>query len=267
MQSAREKGVFMFFLKFLRDKVSDPVTLSFIEHMLPRMMEEYADKSAKGGDHSKSELDEKTRSLFEAKDDQSMVSHLLNGIFPTMHLIEILESEELVSQPFSAIERRVYILSYLMHDVDKILQHNKERRGKIKVATLTRGDIEQTKGLINEELLKCGADQFLPDFVDYLEDITYLVVNTQRQWGTHLHTYGWNFRLQEDRIVELRSLCTYSDIIAYLVPAPSAVLLDDDARKLTAILAELSDDELVFSYHQLREVRGLLTSVINTGVI
>ena len=55
--------------------------------------------------------------------------------------------------------------------------------------------------------------------------------------------------------------------IAYFVPSPSAILLANEAKKLTTILAELSKDELVFCYHQLREARGLLTNVVNTGLI
>src|SRR2546430_4120043 len=109
----------MFFVQFLRDQISpdDRVMLDFVEHMVPKLFELYADTSAKGGDHSKNlTVDEVTRKKFEAKDDQSMVSHLLNGIFPTMRLLTILEEEE-PSQPLPELDRRIYILSYLMHDV------------------------------------------------------------------------------------------------------------------------------------------------------
>ena len=69
--------------------------------------------------------------------------------------------------------------------------------------------------------MQCG-DVF-PRFAAYLEDITYLVVNTQQKWGTNLHTYLWRFQLPERRLLLLRRLCTYSDHIAYLVPSPSAI--------------------------------------------
>ena len=70
--------------------------------------------------------------------------------------------------------------------------------------------------------MQCAA--FFPDFAAYLEDIAYLVVNTQQKWGTHLNTYGWRFQLKERRLLELRRLCTFSDQIAYLIPSPSAIL-------------------------------------------
>lgn len=246
------------FTHFLAKHAADEVTRSFIECMVPAMMEQYATKSAKGGEHSGSErLDEETKRKFEAKDDQSMVSHLLNGIFPTMRLMNLLEAEDAPQAPFEDEERRVYILSYLMHDVDKIL----EMHG---VPTVNREAIEWAKGIIAGELHKCNAAEFFPDFEAYLEDITYLVVNTQQRWGTHLQTYGWRFRLPERRVLLLRRLCTYSDHIAYLVPSPSSIMLE---AEMNAILRELSADTLVFSYHQLREVRGLFTNVVNNGLI
>lgn len=254
------KGVDVFYLDFLTKAVdpADQVTRSFIEQMLPGMMEEYVTRSAKGGEHA--ERDEQTRRNFEAKEDQSMVSHQLNGIFPTLRLLNLLEAEQLVSVPFSAVERQVYILSYLMHDVDKIVNIHG-------VATKTRADIEQAKDMIAQELRTCNVEAFFPDFATYLEDITFLVVNTQQKWGTHLNTFLWNLQLPEDRLALLRRLCTYSDQIAYLIQSPSAILLEGEARTLTTILAEMSNDHLVFSYHQLREVRGLFTNVVNNGLI
>lgn len=253
----------MFYLDFLTKAVdpADRVTRSFIEQMMPGLMSNYSIRSAKGGDHSKnSRLDEATKRKFEEKDDQSMLSHQLNGIFPTLRLMNLLEAEDLVAVPFSEVERRVYILSYLMHDVDKIV----ESHG---VETRTREDIEQAKAIIAQQLGACNVEGFFPDFEDYLEDIAYLVVNTQQKWGTHLHTYLWRLRLPERRVLELQRLCTYSDHIAYLIPSPSAILTDGGDEGLTTILKELSDDTLVFTYHQLREVRGLFSNVVNNALI
>ena len=253
----------MFFRDFLARAVDadDEVTRAFVETMVPALIVHYGDTSAKGGDHARDDMyDEQTKRKFEEKDDQSMLSHQLNGIFPALRLLNILEKEDLVAVPYSDIERRVYILSYLMHDVNKILNIRD-------LETRTRTAVEEAKTIIAEELEKCGADAFFPGWREYLEDIAYLVVNTQEQWGTHLNTYAWNLRLPERRILELRRLCTYSDCIAYLLPMPSAILPTGDARKLNTILAELSDDELVFTYHQLREVRGLLTNVINDSLV
>src|SRR6266702_1159746 len=253
----------MFYLDFLLRAVdtADTVTHSFVTILVPELMKRYSDTSAKGGDHSRSsEYDERTQRIFQEKDDQSMLTHQLNGIFPAMRLMNILEAERLGPVPFSDIERRVYILAYLMHDVNKIL--------KIRdLETQTREAIEQAKAMIAGELQQCNAEAFLSDWETYLEDIAYLVVNTQEQWGTHLNTYGWYPRLPEHRLLELRRLCMYSDCIAYLVPAPSAILSEADSRKINTILGEMSRHQLVFTYHQLREVRGLLTNVVNDALV
>lgn len=253
----------MFYLEFLKQAVdpADGVTRSFIEHMVPAMMEQYAVKSAKGGDHSSdARLDEATKRKFEAKPDQSMLSHQLNGIFPSVRLLNLLEAEGLGAVPFTEVERKVYMLAYLMHDVDKIVHI----RG---VETYDRDAIERAKDLVAEQLRLCKVEAFFPDFAAYLEDITYLVVNTQQKWGTNLHTFNWRLQLKERRLLLLRRLCTYSDHIAYLVTSPAAILGDAEMRTLTTILSELSGDELVFTYHQLREVRGLFTNVVNNGMV
>lgn len=250
----------MFYLEFLKQAVdaADEVTRSFIEYMIPALMAQYAVKSAKGGEHSRdTEYDEETRRKFVQKHDQSMVSHLLNGIFPSMRLLNLLEAEGLGPIPFTEVERRVYVLAYLMHDVDKIAHVHG-------VETYDRVAIERAKDLVAEHLRLCNVEAFFPDFTAYLEDITYLVVNTQRMWGTHLNTYLWHLQLKERRLLLLRHLCTYSDHIAYLVTSPAEIHADD---QLNTILAALSNDELVFTYHQLREVRGLLTNVINNGLV
>src|SRR6266487_3772413 len=257
-----DKGGVVFFLQFLQDQLetTDDVSRAFIEHMLPAMMEHYAVCSAKGGDHTQhARLDEETKRKFAEKADQSMMSHQLNGIFPVMRLLNILESEHLGRVPFTEVERQVYILSYLMHDVDKIADVRD-------VPTKSRTDIERTKDLIAEELRKCNVAAFFPDYAAYLEDIAFLVVNTQEKHGTHLNTFLWQLQLPERRISLLRSLCTYSDRIAYLIASPAGILTDESQR-LTSILSELSDNQLVFSYRQLREVRGLLTNVINNGLV
>ena len=253
----------MFYLDFLTQALEpgDTVTRSFIESMLSPMMEVYAEKSAKGGEHSQNtRLVESTKRKFESKGDQSMVSHLLNGILPTMRLLNWLEQAQVGPTSFTDVERRIYILSYLMHDVDKII----ESHG---IATTSREDIEQAKDTIAAELRKCNVEQFFPDFVAYLEDITYLVVNTQQKYGTHLHTYLWQLQLKERRVLLLRRLCTYSDKMAYLVTSPQAIVMETETETLREILKELSGDELVFTYHQLREIRGLLTNVINNGLV
>jgi len=247
----------VFIVEFLKKSAAsdDQVMHSFIELMVPEMLESYVTMSAKGGTHQGDKtLSEKQIQGFEANADQSMFTHLLNGIFPSLRLMHLLEFEGL--EHFSEVERQVYILSYLMHDVDKI-----QRRT---VETKTRDDIEQSKACIAEELGRCKAEEFFPAVADYIEDITFLVVNTQQRWNTHLNTFLWRFQLPERRIALLRRFCTYSDQIAFLVKSPADIV---HAGDLAPILTDVSKNAFVFRYHQLREVRGLFTNVVNNGII
>src|SRR6266480_5426893 len=103
-----EKEIYVFFLEFLKQSVpaNDLVTREFIELMVPQLLEKYVDCSAKGGTHQDNNaLDEQTKRAFEAHDDQSMFSHLLNGILPSLRLIHVLEDEKI--EQFSVLERRV----------------------------------------------------------------------------------------------------------------------------------------------------------------
>lgn len=247
----------MFFIESLKRSVEadDEVARSFIEVLVPQLFNNYVAMSAKGGDHrGDSSLNEQQQRGFEANADQSMCTHLLNGIFPSLRLMRLLEMEGI--ERFSDVERRVYILSYLMHDIDKI-----ERRT---VETKTREDIEHSKAMIAKVLLECHAEAFLPTVDEYLEDITWLVVNTQQRWGTHLSTYMWHFRLPERSVLSLRRFCTYSDQIAYAVASPAEIM---DAGDLATILTDVSRNRFTFSYHQLREVRGLITNVMNNAIV
>ena len=204
----------MFYLEFLKQAIdpADHVTRSFVEHMIPTMMEQYAVKSAKGGDHSRdTNLDERTRHKFEKKDDQSMVSHQLNGIFPTMRLLNLLEAEGIGPIPFSEVERRVYILSYLMHDVDKIVQIHG-------IETKDREAIEQAKDLVAEQLRLCNVEMFFPNFAAYLEDITYLVVNTQQKWGQICTPFSGVSSCQRD------DYCYYGGSVPILTISPTLSL-------------------------------------------
>jgi len=253
------KGAYVFLLEFLKRAVpaDDQVTRSFIDQMVSALVERYVTLSAKGGEHQEdSWLDEETKRKFEANADQSMLSHQLNGLFPSLRLMYVLELEGL--RTFSDIERRVYILSYLMHDVDKMKQ------GLRRILTRDRAAIDAAKTIITDELEQCRVQQFFPEFAAYMEDITFLVVNTQQVWGTNLTTFLWRFELAEARLSLLRRFCTYSDQIAYAVTSPATIL---EASGLKTILADLGKDELVFSYHQLREVRGLFTGVVNNGMV
>jgi CRISPR type I-D/CYANO-associated protein Csc3/Cas10d len=262
----------VFTIQYMLDKLppGDEVARDFVTAMVQKILEHYTDESAKGGDQrNNTTLEEKGKEKFEGKDDQTMASHLLNGIFPTLRLLSIIEQQQLGTY-YTDTQRRIYILAYLTHDVDKCMMHDAVLQGATEVeqvSTWDRAHIERAKELVHNYLQRLDAHNFFPDYEAYLEEITYLVVNTQRQWHTHVHTYLWQFRLRERMVLPLRELCTYSDVMAYLIKHPSDILLSKETHTLRETIQQQSSYQLEFCYHQLREVRGLLTNVVNTGLI
>jgi CRISPR-associated protein Csc3 len=237
---------------------NDTLMRQFVKQVVPGMMERYTFMSAKGGrfaDRLRTEGIEVER--FDR--DQSMLAHLLNGIFPAITLVRLLAERGV--RNLSEIERKVYLAAYTMHDLDKIL--------KIEWGLDTHDPtaIQDVAAKVSQEFKHIGMDTFFPDYADYLDDIVFLMVNTQHQKGTHLSTYAFQCRLKERQLSVLRQLCTYSDIITYLVRSPEHVIHGEGASRLKKTLDFLSQDTLVLAYHKLNEVRGLLTNALNNSVM
>lgn len=237
--------------------VNDDLMRRFVQQVGPGMMRAYTFISAKGGEFA----DERRAEGVQVEHfdrDQSMLSHLFNGIFPAMSLMRLLCSKG--TRQLSDVERQVYLAAYCLHDLDKIIR----QRG---LDTHDRAAIDAVVLEATRQIENLGMDLFFPDFHDYLDDIVFLAVNTQRAKGTHLNTYLFQPTLKERQLSVLRQLCTYSDLVAYLVRSPSDIIHGRGAKALSETLAFLSQDTLSFTYHNFSEVRGLLTNVLNNSVM
>lgn len=236
----------------------DDLMRRFVRQVIPGMMARYTFMSAKGGRFADLRREEGL-DVERFDRDQTMLAHLLNGIFPAMTLIQLLEKRGI--QHITDIERKVYLAAYCMHDLDKIHQI------AWGLDTHDTAAIQQVGQIMIEEFYQIGFDQFFPEFADYLDDIVFLAVNTQRQKGTNLNSYGFQLKLKERRLSLLRQLCTYSDLLTYLVRSPEHVIYGEGANGLKRALDVLSQDTLALAYHKLNEVRGLLTNVLNNSVM
>lgn len=235
----------------------DELLRRFVHQVVPGMMCKYTFISAKGGRFA-DERQAEGINVEHFERDQSMLGHLLNGIFPTMHLLRLLAERDV--RQLGEVERQVYLAAYCLHDLDKILQ----RWG---LDTHDRAAIDAVAEEVIRQIEALGMDKFFPEFRNYLDDIVFLAVNTQRAKGTHLNTYLFRPTLKEKQLSVLRQLCTYSDVISYTVRSPADVIYGRGAKSLADALAFLSRDTLGFAYHKLNEVRGLLTNVLNNGVL
>lgn len=128
----------------LGTKVHNVITL-FAETMLESVLLRYSLYPAKGT----------TIAHFAHNSDQMMVTHILNGLFPVLTIVA--EAQKRNGRRLSRLteeEIKVYILAYLMHDLDKIIGEQ--------LKTLTaKGTAEACQKLLRE-LEKLNARAFLP---------------------------------------------------------------------------------------------------------
>lgn len=246
---------------------SDAVLRAFVREAAPGLMREYTLLTAKGGRFA----DTQQAAGFDVehyKRDQSMLTHLLNGIFPTMRLLHLLAQRGV--RQLSDVEQQVYLTAYCMHDLDKVLNQQvgaaRITQAKGGFDTHDRVAIDTLAREAARQIELVGLNKFFDNYQTYLDDIVFLAINTQKARGTHLNTYLFRFGLKERQLTMLRQLCAYSDVIAYLVQAPSDIIHGRGASALREGLAFISQDTLKFAYHKMKDVRGLLTNVLNNSV-
>lgn len=233
-----------------------PVVEQFAEHVLPKMLEHFALRPAKGGSEER----------YKALPDQSMFSHVLNGILPALRVLQLAQETPAQGEslkpvdPLKPDEESLVLLAFTLHDVDKLEgwrpedlnSWTEERR-----LNAFRQAVADWAGRLN-------ADAFWPDWSSYLNDIVWLVLNCQEAWGTDLRPGALPGKLPAARRHALRSICTFADVSASAATSPREAATH---RKLRNLLGEISGGRLQWAHHQLAEVRGLLSAVINNGAM
>ncbi len=237
------------------------VLRSFVDTMLEPMIQRYSLFSAKGT----------TVEMYAHNSDQTMLSHLLNGIFPTLNLVRAVQQH--ADRPFRDLREtdlRLYILAYSMHDLDKILGRNGlNTRQSLIIAGVYRD--------VLAELERVNGRAFLPDLDQWVAEITWLAVNTQRSRDINLSDSSF---INDDILSQfegglrqlghiktrLRDLCTFSDLITYTVKSPQDVLVGSAASRFQSLLEALNTD-FGFVYHKLADVRGFLTNLVNNATM
>ena len=230
------------YIALLKGAIPDDCVLQdYVEIVGPRMQKEYTLRSAKGSSIEK----------YTHNDDQSMLTHVLNGIFPTLQIVR--ESEV----DLSDIEKKIYLMAYTLHDLDKL----------VNVQGLSVADTEKKSefyGYLDEWVERLHFDMFCPAYDEYREDIGYLVLNTQVKYGADLNPQNFDRQLPTGRHEFLKDMCRCSDLIAYFMKNPASFLERQDIRDSLTLL---SRGKLVFSYHKVSENRGMLTNVINNALL
>jgi CRISPR-associated protein Csc3 len=245
----------------------DEVMADFAKYVLPNLLQIAIGVTAKGGKYF-DKLDQKKEAEGKAKvrrdnaGDQSLNTHLLNGLFPA-NLIErrLVKLDTTAMRVVGEIERRLVIAGFILHDFEKFPDVPKDCR---------KLPIDKHRQIIDEKVRQLGLDKFInpnePEaYKEYLDDLLCMAYNAQRRWDTN-----WNFSefglnpVMRDRTLRcLSELTCLADSLASIIKHPQ----DAQSYKFKELLSTLSDDKLQFTYHSMAENRGVLTNVVNNALI
>ncbi|MBX3052158.1 MAG: type I-D CRISPR-associated protein Cas10d/Csc3 [Caldilineaceae bacterium] len=180
------------------------------------------------------------------KAGQPLYAHVLDLVFTLERLSSLLKLSE--------IERRVLMLVLSVHDLNKVpeFQH---LGGYNKLATAEN---------VAEELERIGANEFFPEWRDYLRDI----VTLMRAHSDHSHVAGellmrgGEYQLGQERVEELVLLVRALDVI----DLSHSLHERKHKRRFLDHLNEFSATQYEFVHHVVAEQRGILSNVIHNRV-
>lgn len=256
-------------LKLMRSAIQtqhpdDLVMQDFAEYVLPNLLQKAVGVTAKGGKFF-DQLDRQKGRENVRRDnagDQSLNTHLLNGLFPANLVEQRLEKlDTTIQRVVKERERRLVIAAFILHDFEKFPDVASDSRKQA---------IEDHRQIIDEKIQQLGLDQFInPDdpktYREYIDDLLCMAYNAQRRWDTNWNfsEYGLRPTLKDRILRNLSDLTCLADSLASIVKHPH----DAESYKFKELLHTLSDGQLRLTYHSIAENRGVLTNVVNNAVM
>jgi CRISPR-associated protein Csc3 len=259
-------------LKLLREAIQaqnpdDQVMADFAEYVLPNLLRIAIGVTAKGGKFfdaidKQREAEGKTKVRRDNAADQSLNTHLLNGLFPA-NLIErrLQQLDTTVRRVVKERERRLVIAGFILHDFEKFPDVPNDCR-KLPLA--------EHRPIIDTKVRQLGLDKFInpenPEtYQEYIDDLLCMAYNAQSRWDTNWNfsEFGLNPVLRDRTLRQLSGLTLLADSLASIVKHPQ----DAEHAKLKEVLHFLSDGQLKLTYHSIAENRGVLTNVVNNALI
>ncbi|WP_029215466.1 type I-D CRISPR-associated protein Cas10d/Csc3 [Kallotenue papyrolyticum] len=246
------------------------VLRDFVEQLAPRLLLRFSSVPALGGSGqppardpelpaSALEHTPETWQRFAQGHDQSLAAHLFNGIFAGARIAERLPSDKALTEE----EWRVWILGFIVHDYTKVYG--------IQIAPQHLDDIRALIRRLGRDL---RFDAFLAAWERYLDDIVFIAQNTQKVQGANLDWSAYlNLGLHPRRLLKLRHLASFADVLVHIAHPADVGGRDsrgrDTAQNLRSTLGMLFGLEGAprLAYHQLTEVRGLLSNLINNALL
>jgi CRISPR-associated protein Csc3 len=180
------------------------------------------------------------------KEGQPLYAHVIDLIFTLARLADRLD--------LTPVEQRTLMLVLSIHDLNKVTEF--QQFGSYNALA--------TPENVAEELKRIGADDFFPEWPDYLHDI----VTLMRAHSDHSHVsgellpLGGNYRLGQERVEELAELVKALDVI----DLSHSLQERQHKRTFLSHLNTCSDVQYEFVHHVVAEQRGILSNVIHNRI-
>lgn len=280
-------------LKLLREAIQaqnpgDAVMQDFAEIVLPNLLKYTVGVTAKGGKFFAEYLDRvvNPQRIAAGKDpirrdnaaDQSLNTHLLNGLFPA-NLVErrLQMLETTVRRQVKERERRLLVSGFILHDFEKfdydLIPEMPEAFRAIRrdpEGDIRKRSIEEHREIITMLVKTLELDRFIcpttpDDWQQYLDDLLFLAYNAQRRNDTNLNLSedGLNPVLRDRTLRCLADLTCLADRLSSIIKHPQ----DAENSGINDIIHGLGDGQLRFTYHAIAENRGVLTNVVNNALM
>lgn len=264
------------FSSLLRDVVAkqwpdDEVMADFVEYVAGPMSDYLGHFGAKGGEFVEERKAQGLKVEERYIPDQTMRGHLINGLFPVLHLAKTLQGWG--APQFRAYDdtvRRAFIAGYVLHDYLKLphIEEQLEEAGFSHQNAIGPAQLEITERAFRQWSETLGLDEFLNPIGGVeavLHDLIYIAANTQIRWGT-LHNLSAlpNLSLHPVQRDLAEQLSRMADYLAYIVRTPQEVATDDSVQRE---LATLSNQTARFTYHHLADNRGVLSNFIHNAAL
>ncbi len=256
----------------------DRLLETFAENVLPNLIDQLVGTTAKGGQFTEARRAE-GKNVERSKHDQSFISHLLNGLFPTYRIVKKLKTLETnqVKRLCGELEISIFIASYILHDFDKLPDYSawlvaNDPQGKFKDRNWRKQPAKKSdapnlgRGYVAQKVKDFGLDVLLGDDCEsYIDDLVWISNNAGVKYDADLGMESRGLSPKLDGRVRgiLSRLVRLSDLFASVIKHPA----DIEEGGLADVLLDLSNGQLKFSYHALSDNRGVLTNILNNALM
>jgi CRISPR-associated protein Csc3 len=241
----------------------------FVQFLSPEILRYFADTAALGGATEATEVPagivlpptvrRQNREHFGKFSDQSLATHIFNGTFVGSRLAAFLGNEAF---PWSDALWRLWMLGFVLHDYGKACGIN-----------IYGSHLDDVRSICHQLGEKLQFDAFYPEWQQQQDDIVYLAQNYQTREEAYHDTGDFALQLPARRRNEMRLLGSFADILIH-IEEPRRVLThthgdrqtDENLQNKLRNIGTVGDRAPVFAYHQVAEVRGLLTNLIHQAV-